>query len=276
MGASVCVFHGRGVHGALAYYQKVPGYFPLCLPLAPMHCRQTNSVIDRQRNIFGISMRYLRFYGQTIIHNEENWRTYVDGVVVRMAHQRPDSGWELRLDTMANVQMPDGSEAITRWDENGRQRQYIGRFEDLPNLLWLLGATLDTHFGDVRGNYRAKLDQLSRYHDYMMNQSDMNQYGAKRADYFDLLEYCPLPKTIERRGTSRSDKLSFDDMWDMMGERGIPVAKGLCLTGYEHLCLFPKVDVVWGAIGQVGGCCIRDKTSLPDVKPRRSEYANQA
>ena len=84
--------------------------------------------------------------------------------------------------------------------------------------------------------------------------------------------YCyrsPLPEEIEDWQGSRVDSLSFDDLWDMFVERGMPVIKGLHVTGIEHLCFLPMVDTVWGSIGSTSCRCVRDTTAAQALRHMR-------
>ena len=101
---------------------------------------------------------------------------------------------------------------------------------------------------------------------------DRGQLNEVRVEDNQWLEYFPMPEEFHYWGTSNRDLLSFDDMWDLMVERGIPSAKGLWSTGTEHMCLLPKVDVVWGIIGPRQGRCIRDTTLDRTIKPNRIVY----
>ena len=58
----------------------------------------------------------------------------------------------------------------------------------------------------------------------------------------------PLPEEIPRWDKAPEGGMSYNDLWDMMKERGQPISKGLMVTGYEHISLMPLYEAgLWDA-----------------------------
>ena len=62
----------------------------------------------------------------------------------------PEAGWSLWARVRTQVKQPGNEEAIMSRDAQGDTLQFVGRYEDLPNLLWLLGIGPDVEFDRVK------------------------------------------------------------------------------------------------------------------------------
>ena len=133
MGATVATFKGRGIWGALAYFYRAPGYFPLHNKeiVDSLHEDHGGTAAVRYAVFLKLSYEALLYYDSTIMRDRENWEEYFMGKVYPMeSHVSEGAGWELCLKVPQNIPLPGGGEPTVLTDEQGYLRQMVGRFVD--------------------------------------------------------------------------------------------------------------------------------------------------
>ncbi len=279
MGASASAFQGRGAWGALAFYLRSPGYYPLCLKSVQQRLASSGGTLaDMQIGILEDATKMLEYYGRTILGNTSCWEEYINGstaLLLEAPDKERDPGWEYWAPVEEPVSPPDGEEIVLHHDANGVDRQLVGQFEDLPNLLWLLGIPADTPYDQASMLHMAKLQELEAAKKKITHDDD----GGPRPEPvpltgIEMTKLFLLPEELPCWDKAPEGGMSYDDLWDMMKERGQPISKGLMVTGYEHISLMPLCDLAFGSLGSVSGACVRDlsiEANCPYTRPVQAQ-----